>query len=305
MSMSSPQPCSPPATATAPSPTERSPLLRRLTGSEVERNRSNSIKTQHKNGSRRRRTCFIATVVSLVVLTAVVAVALTLSGSASSIVLSLLSSLSSLSTCSTCFTLLLPIRQLALLGDAAFTNTFTSLCIDLHIQPADVCRGALERQGPAIAQSLRQIQPNKRTAAAFCSKMFGLCSSRGESIPDLPRELFMLPNVTRQPHTKPSGKRKKVVQISDIHIDRFYKEGSEANCARVMCCRENTGPLDRLLEGDSPVAPAGPFGHPNCDAPFSLFKSMLEAIKTHASDAAFIISTGDIASRECPTIVCS
>jgi sphingomyelin phosphodiesterase len=223
---------------------------------------------------------------------------LVLTGNASSIVLSLLNSLSSLSTCSTCFTLLVPIRQLALLGDAAFTNTFTSLCIDLNIQPADVCRGALERQGPAIAQSLRQIQPNKRTAAAFCSKMFGLCSLRGDAIADWPSEIFPIANITRHPHHKPNGKRRKIVQISDIHIDRFYKEGAEANCGRVMCCREPAFPLVNI-DGKliKPAFPAGPFGHPNCDAPYSLFKSMLEAIKTYAPDAEFVISSGDIASR--------
>lgn len=302
----------PESTTTSPCPgspasvasTERSPLLRRLASesgpvSPTACRSAGSKRCSVRRSRKYRRACLVIAGLGLVSLVAV-GVTLALTGSASSIVLSFLSSLSSLSTCSTCFTLLVPIRQLALLGDAAFTNTFTSLCVDLHIQPADVCRGALERQGPAIAQSLRQIQPNKRTAAAFCSKVFGLCSSRGESIADLPRELFMEPNITRHAHTKPSGKRKKVIHVSDIHIDRFYKEGTEANCGRVMCCREDLSPSNRHADGTpfKPAVPAGPFGDPNCDAPFSLFKSMLEAIKTHASDADFVISTGDIASRE-------
>lgn len=280
-------------------PSERSPLLVRL-ASEGATSTLSSIRKPVSRKRCRVRACWVVALLSLVALVAAI-LALSLTGNASSIVLSLLSSLSSLSTCSTCFTLLVPIRQLALLGDAAFTNTFTSLCADLHIQPRDICKGALERQGPAIAQSLRQIQPNKRTAAAFCSKMFGLCSSRGESIPDLPSELFLPPNITRKPNTRPSGKRRKVVQISDIHIDRSYKQGTEAKCGRVLCCREDTNPR-KQSDGSpvKPVLPAGPFGDPHCDAPYSLYKSMLEAIKTHAGDADFIVSTGDIASRELP-----
>ncbi|KAK9897610.1 sphingomyelin phosphodiesterase [Cystobasidium minutum MCA 4210] len=298
----SPAPAPPTPSRTSSSgsnPGERTPLLTRLASESATSTLSSSTKKRTTSSSSRRKACLIIGLLTLVSAIAVV-VTLTLTGAASSIVLSFLSSLSALSTCSTCFTLLVPIRQLALLGDAAFTNTFTSLCIDLNIQPADICRGALERQGPAIAQSLRQIQPNKRTAAAFCSKIFGLCSSRGESIADLPSELFLPPNITH-PHRhplKPSGKRRKIVHISDVHIDRSYKEGTEANCGRVLCCRENLAPF-RQADGKPylPVNPAGPFGNPNCDAPYSLFKSMLEAIRVHASDAEFIVSTGDIASH--------
>lgn len=172
----------------------------------------------------------------------------------SSIILQLLSSLGSLSTCSTCFSLLLPARQLALLGDAAFTNTFTNLCIDLQIQPAYICKGAVGRQAPVIAQSLRRIQPNKRTAALLCSQLFGLCSIRGESIPDWGEEVFPVRNVTRQPATR-TGKLRKIVHISDIHLDRKYKVGSEAVCGEVLCCRNTSS---SLTSTGKPHWPAGP-----------------------------------------------
>ena len=214
------------------------------------------------------------------------------------ILLQLLSSLSSLSTCSTCFSLLVPIRQLALLGDHAFTSTFTNICIDLRIQPEDVCRGALERQGPIIAQSLRQIQPNKRTAAAFCRKMFGLCSGRGESVQDWPSEMFPAPNITRYPRKRRSGpmNTRKLVHISDLHIDPAYKTGAEAACGRVLCCRASSNPpLSSITQFKSP---AGPFGNPHCDTPYSLFTSMLHHVNEVAGDAVAVISTGDMTSRE-------
>ena len=40
------------------------------------------------------------------------------------------------------------------------------------------------------------------------------------------------------------------------------------------------------------------FGNPHCDTPFSLFRSMLDEISKVARDAAFVISTGDVPSRE-------
>lgn len=301
-----------PAAATA---TESTPLLRTRHRVSSTSNAADISSIKYSSSSRicNWKICLL---VGALILSALVAIIVTLAitGSASSIVISLLSSLSSLSACSTCFTLLVPLRQLALLGDSVFVNTFTSLCTDLHIQPADVCRGALERQGPAIAQSLRQIQPNKRTAASLCTKVFGLCSSRGEHIPDWPSEMFPLAsNISHKPNTIPSGKRRKIVQISDIHIDRLYKTGAEANCGRVLCCRGDDSRPNTLASssnnGNSDEyklhSPAGPFGNPNCDAPYSLFKSMLEGIKEHASDADFIVSTGDIASRKLLSNFCA
>lgn len=177
-----------------------------------------------------------------------VTVILLVSSNSSSILLHFLSSLGSLSTCSTCFSLLVPLRQLAILGDRAFTNTFTTLCVDLRIQPAEVCQGAVARQGPVIAQSLRAIQPNRRTAASLCTKLFGLCGNRGGPIQDWPSEVFPKPDETHRSKKKKkkktrSGKIRRVVQISDLHVDRLYKAGAEASCVGVMCCRAESGLL--------------------------------------------------------------
>ena len=233
--------CTGPARPVPPFSNERTPLL---------------VPSTVKQGRRqRRRSAFVrccccccsswklalVTSIMAVVFSAMLILWVMLSHS-SSVLLHLLSSLGSLSTCSTCFSLLVPVRQLALLGDNAFTKTFTDICIDLHIQPAHVCKGALQRQAPIIAQSIRQIQPNKRTAAALCTKLFGLCSARGEAVMDWPSEVFPTANISKKARQR-SGKSKKVVHITDLHIDRLYQPGSEAACGESLCCRAGSTAL--------------------------------------------------------------
>jgi len=285
------------SSTTMPATSERTPLLARQYSSA-------SVVTQKQPRSRLTRYCCcccpnwkyaLALWAGLILLTGAV-ILLVLSANSSRILLSFLSSLGSLSTCSTCFSLLVPLRQLAVFGDGAFTKTFTTLCVDLNIQPREICEGAVARQGPVIAQSLRAIQPNRRTAASLCTKLFGLCSSRGSPVQDWPGELFPKPDPHRKHPSKRTGpaKVRKVVQISDLHIDKLYKAGAEATCVGVLCCRENSG---FLLDRSKPLRKAGPYGDIRCDTPPSLFKSMLDAIQEHAGDAEFVISTGDIPSH--------
>lgn len=283
---------------------ERTPLLEnRRTG--VQRTTSSNTVQSTSSARRRKRVnqrslaCRIAIGLSLaaafLLVVAIVLLLVIARSATSGILLHLFSTLGGLSTCSECYLILGSIRQLALLGDKTFTNTFTTICIDLRIQPADVCRGALSRQGPVIAQSLRRIQPNRYTAAAFCSKMFGLCGSHVGRSQDWPNTVFPPANITARPK-KRSGKTKKLVHIADIHVDRAYKTGSEARCGRVLCCRDaiETG---GLLGPPKIKSPAGEFGHPICDTPFSLFNSMLDAVREVAGDAVAVISTGDIPSH--------
>lgn len=277
---------------------QRPPLRRGISTSSGSRRRSRGALAAAKPP--RTLACRIAIGVAIAgsfLLVVVIVLVLVLARSATSgILLHLFSSLGGLSTCSECYLILGGIRQLALLGDKTFTNTFTAICIDLRIQPADVCRGALSRQGPVIAQSLRRIQPGRYTAATFCSKMFGLCNSHVARVQDWPESVF--PPRSKPPHKpkKRSGKTKKIVQIADIHLDRAYKTGSEARCGRVLCCRA-TPAAGGLLGSEKVKSPAGEYGHPACDTPFSLFNSLLDAVHEFAGDAVAIISTGDIPSH--------
>jgi hypothetical protein len=49
--------------------------------------------------------------------------------------------------------------------------------------------------------------------------------------------LFPKPKPTNYTTKKPSGKRVKVLHLSDFHLDPRYEVASEANCSSGLCCR--------------------------------------------------------------------
>lgn len=110
---------------------------------------------------------------------------------------------------------------------------------------------------------------------------------------------------------KPSGKDPiKIVHYSDIHIDPLYVPGSSTQCdGRPICCRyvcphSSIGKAEAELTQQRPYTkddqpgntkfPAGPNGDHMCDVPFTLERSMYDAINSIVPDAAFTIFTGDI-----------
>ena len=212
----------------------------------------------------------------------------------------LVASLARVTSCNTCFGLLLPLQQLAALGDGPFTSTISAICTTFRLQPPDVCAGAVERQAPVLAHVLRSIQPNRRGAAALCRKVFGFCSndysdeleewSRQHISPRKPAGLS--PAMRR---SKRSGKTVQVIHITDLHIDRLYTEGAEAHCNKPICCRADSA---TALPPFAAKSHAGPFGHQACDSPQSLVRSMLGALQTIAPNAAFAINTGDIPAHD-------
>lgn len=216
----------------------------------------------------------------------------------------LVASLARVTSCNTCFALLLPLQQLARLGDGPFSSTISAVCTTFRLQPPDVCAGAVERQAPVLAHVLRSIQPNRRGAAALCRRMFGFCSNDYSSeLEDWPRQhipplnyskhhLSSLSSRKRQART---GKHVQVIHITDLHIDRLYTVGSEAKCNKPICCRADSATAKAPFAAKTH---AGPFGHQACDSPQSLVRSMLDAIREIAPDASFAINTGDIPAHD-------
>jgi sphingomyelin phosphodiesterase len=68
----------------------------------------------------------------------------------------------------------------------------------------------------------------------FCVSSLGVCPH-----PDVEDHEVTFP--TPKPDTRrpePSGLEPlRVVHFSDIHIDPFYQEGTNANCTKPICCR--------------------------------------------------------------------
>ncbi|APA15981.1 hypothetical protein sscle_16g107510 [Sclerotinia sclerotiorum 1980 UF-70] len=97
---------------------------------------------------------------------------------------------------------------------------------------------------------------------------------------------------------KPSGKRKKVLHLSDFHLDPRYQVASEASCSSGMCCRYTNAPTSPA------VFPAPLYGSYKCDTPYFLALAALQSIGAltgtgvPGSEPAFTIYTGDLVSHD-------
>jgi sphingomyelin phosphodiesterase len=186
--------------------------------------------------------------------------------------------------CASCHSLLVTLRATAILGDNALSNTLKSLCKRLKLQDADVCDGIFNSVGPLVAHDLRSMSPFGQTSTKFCNAMLGVCD-------EPPVNPYAVPFPKPAPESpkvfKSSGRPPfKVVHFSDVHIDRDYSIGSEANCSKPLCCRDFADRSNITLD------PAGPLGNHGCDTPHQLADSIVGAI--NATNASFSIFTGDV-----------
>ncbi|KAK7039634.1 Metallo-dependent phosphatase-like protein [Favolaschia claudopus] len=185
--------------------------------------------------------------------------------------------------CDSCHALLVPLKALAELGDSAFVQTLSATCQVLKLEDEDVCVGAIGEQGPILSHVLRNISPFGKTATKLCEGTFGLCQAPAVNTFTIP---LSPPGPAAKSPPKSTGRPTfKVVHFSDVHIDRQYVAGSDANCKKPICCRNFAD------EAKPPREPAGRFGNRNCDSPGGLAKSLLQEIASHLTWSIF---TGDV-----------
>ncbi|KAK7044498.1 Metallo-dependent phosphatase-like protein [Favolaschia claudopus] len=179
--------------------------------------------------------------------------------------------------CDSCHALLVPLKALAELGDSTFVQTLSATCKILKLF------GAIGEQGPILSHVLRNISPFGKTATKLCEGTFGLCQAPAVNAFTIP---LSAPGPGARSPPKSTGKPTfKVFHFSDVHIDRQYAAGSDANCKKPICCRNFAD------EVNPPREPAGRFGNRNCDSPVSLAKSLLQEIVSHLTWSIF---TGDV-----------
>ncbi|PFH58054.1 hypothetical protein XA68_14224 [Ophiocordyceps unilateralis] len=164
--------------------------------------------------------------------------------------------------------------------DKLFPKPRSSKCS--YAEDADVCRDAVPQQAPIFAKVLRNNGEGSPAFKALSAFMLGVCS-----VPSItPRIPSLSPKPARGRPSWSSGKAPiQVVHFSDIHIDPLYLPGANTDCGKPICCSDKPGNND---------SPAGLFGDHDCDVPHTLEKSMYDAIRTVAPNAAFAIFTGDI-----------
>ncbi|KAM0278553.1 hypothetical protein ACHAQH_005121 [Verticillium albo-atrum] len=195
-------------------------------------------------------------------------------------------------SCSGCKGILALMKGLAALGEDKFTATLIKICKQSAISgdkhDSDVCEGTLKRQAPAIRRAVKKVTLHSRSGDLLCLTLLGLCKYPKVAKFNFKPKLTPKPNMSRP---VPSGQAPlKVVHIADIHVDRKYVVGSNAQCTKPICCRP-------YKDGDRPgrtQTPAGRFGSPRCNTPVTLERSMYQAINRLVPNASFALFTGDV-----------
>ena len=115
--------------------------------------------------------------------------------------------------------------------------------------------------------------------------------------------LFPKPKPKHARAPKASGKRVKVLHLSDFHLDPRYSALSEANCSSGLCCRTNVHATGYTL--GQVALPAPLYGSFKCDSPYYLGLATLQAIAPltgtgphDKSSIAWTIYTGDLVSHD-------
>ncbi|GMS96571.1 hypothetical protein PENTCL1PPCAC_18746 [Pristionchus entomophagus] len=108
------------------------------------------------------------------------------------------------------------------------------------------------------------------------------------------------PAVKPWPVVNAPKKTQRVLHLADIHVDRDYAEGSEADCydndpVIGLCCRND--PDDDTKSAIK--SPAGKWGSVHiCDIPYRTFDAAMRHISETHKDIDYIILTGDLLSHD-------
>jgi sphingomyelin phosphodiesterase len=181
--------------------------------------------------------------------------------------------------CEACRKLVQDVQDYSLMPEhwAEGINIGIDICESYFHYTKEVCVGAVdEDSAPAINGFIRRfIDPD------HVCKEIDLCST-----PNYVPENFtewvnaVMSDKPPGPPPVPTGKSSyKFAQMSDIHVDMFYQNGTVTDCDLPVCCRTGVGN-------------AGQWGDYNCDLPVSTFEAALVQLKT--LDPDFIIITGDM-----------
>ncbi|CCG84464.1 protein of unknown function [Taphrina deformans PYCC 5710] len=210
---------------------------------------------------------------------------------------------SSKEACSKCVSALGIAQSLARTVPSEVPNLLIKLCQQYKYKTEKECTStyAASSMGADITQVLAIADVTGRDGQYICRNWFhNICPEP----PALSLNLSVFFDVQRPANIQipiSSGKRIKVLHLSDFHLDPRYKNGAEANCTNAqMCCRSDTVNKHSPL---IPLEPASKFGAFGCDTPYEMALGALQAIPKVAcphgqADFAFTIYTGDLVSHD-------
>ncbi|EJD54425.1 sphingomyelin phosphodiesterase [Auricularia subglabra TFB-10046 SS5] len=178
-----------------------------------------------------------------------------------------------------------------------------TLAVDLceRFQLSSTCGTTYSRLalGSVITQVVANADVGGYDGQMLCQNFLSLCPLPPTSPLDLSGWFAKPKPDPLPPPRRPSGKRVKVLHMSDFHLDPRYANGAEAFCDSGLCCREGSV---NSSSTQTPVLPAPRFGAFHCDTPFALALAAVQAIpvlaQTEKEGFAWTVYTGDLVSHD-------
>lgn len=180
-------------------------------------------------------------------------------------------------SCLKCKNALAAGKLAALLAPSLVPAAMISVCESVGGRSSSSCQGSFNATlfGAVWTQVLAFADVQSLDGDYICNSIGGFCHFPKTS-PLNTTGLFPKPKPAHARVPKASGKRVKVVHLSDFHLDPRYSVNSEASCSSGLCCRANN-PNTAAAVGQV-FLPAPPYGSFKCDSPYDLGLAALQAI---------------------------
>ncbi|XP_045170624.2 sphingomyelin phosphodiesterase-like [Mercenaria mercenaria] len=165
----------------------------------------------------------------------------------------------------------------------------TKACIDLKIEDERVCQAVVQEfKAELFGVVLRLAYTPKEVCSyilsADCGAPYNPYAMWNVTLPDVPK-----PPVVPPVLPKPGSPTMRILHLTDFHMDRDYKEGTNAVCGEPLCCRANDGPPSVGVAG------AGKYGdYRNCDSAPVMVDSLFQYLQSIQDEFDYVIFTGDI-----------
>lgn len=206
--------------------------------------------------------------------------------------------------CSKCIASLNVLQSVARVTPGLASDALVEVCKANQLQSDANCEANYGKYtfGSVWTQVLAYADVNALDGEYICHTIFATCQ-KPAAYPRLNTTgLFPKPKPSNPKIHAPSGKRVKVLHMSDLHIDARYAVGEEANCTNGLCCRTNAINGDLASGQVSLQAPL--HGSFKCDTPYFLATAALQSVHPLTgtdkddSNLGWTIYTGDLVSHE-------
>ncbi|KAL5118164.1 hypothetical protein ACEQ8H_003999 [Pleosporales sp. CAS-2024a] len=206
--------------------------------------------------------------------------------------------------CSKCIAALSIARSAAVLVPEALPEAMVSLCKKYKFHKNATCEKDFEAStfGAIWVQVLRYAHVGGWDGRLICNSLSSNFCPRPYTLPTNTTGLFPKAKPYNATAPKASGKRVKVLHMSDFHLDPRFAVGSEANCTSGLCCRAKNNNTALKVTGQI-YLPATPYGNYKCDSPYDLGLAALQAVgpltgTSQSNPLGWTIYTGDLVSHD-------